>query len=196
MAELTGPPVAFAGGTSAVHTTPFPHKPGTKGYDNSGNIYVYCDFTGTMYGGLPVAITSTYTAGPVGITGRGPVGVACGYATSDNGGWVQIYGACTMQIGVAGTSPSDAANGPTTVQTSAQIGFTLATSATSLNVFAMTSDASNLSDKYVIRGIVVAQDADATAVSDVTAATSHTGSQVKVFLNFPEIVYNLGGSSD
>jgi hypothetical protein len=195
MAELTGPLTAFAGGTSVVHTTPFPYKVGSRAVDTSGNIYVYCDYTGTIYGGLPVAISSTYTAGPVGITGRGPVGVACGYATSDNGGWVQIYGAATMQIGVAGTSPSDAANGPTTVATSLQIGFTLATSATSLNVFAMTSDASSLSDKYVIRGIIVATDADVAAVSDVTAATSHTGSQVKVFLNFPEIVYNLGGSS-
>ena len=196
MAELTGPAIGFAGATSVVHTTPFPYKPGTRAVDVDGNVYIYCDYTGTIYGGLPVSIAAGHTAGPVGITGRGPVGVACGYATSDNGGWVQVYGAATMQIGVAGTSPSDAANGPTTVATSVQTYFALATSATTLNVFAMVSDASGLSDKYTIRGITVATDADVAAVSDVTAATSHTGSQVKVYLNFPEIIYNgMAGSS-
>jgi len=195
MAELTGPTVAFSGGTSVVHTTPFPYKPGTLGYDTSGNVYVYCDYTGTLYSGLPVVIAAGYTAGPIGITGRGAVGVCCGAATSDNAGWVQIKGECTMQIGVAGTSPSDAANGPTTLSTSAQTFFVLPTSATTLNVFALVSETTNMSDKYVIRGITVATDADVTAVSDVTAATSHTGSQVKVFLNFPEILLlGLGGT--
>lgn len=193
MAELTGTPVGFVGGTSVVNTTPFPYRPGTRAVDVDGNVYIYCDYTGTIYSGLPVVIAAGYTAGPIGITGRGSIGVACGYATSDNGGWVQVYGAATMQTGVAGTSPSDAANGPTTLSTSAQSFFVLPTSATTLNVFAVVSDTTSLSDKYVVRGLSVATDADLTAVSDTTAATSHTGSSVEVFLNFPELVYMGAG---
>lgn len=190
MAELTGGIGSFDGGVSTVQTTPFSYRPGTRAVDLDGNIYVFVDYVGTVYGGLPVQIYNDFTAAQIGITGRGPLGVACGYATSDNGGWVQIYGSATMQIGVAGTSPSDAANGPTTVQTSGMTFFVLPTSATTLNVLGLVSDTSSLDTKYQVRGITVAQDVTmAGHTSAVCDGTSHTGSQIKVFLNFPSIEY-------
>jgi hypothetical protein len=192
MAQFVGQgPVGLPGGTSVVFTSPFPLAKGTRAVGTDGSVYILCDITGTVYSGLPVAIMSDNTAGPLALTHRGRIGVVTSEATSDNYAWVQVYGATDMQIGVAGTSPSDAANGPTTVQTSLAIQWRLATSATTLNVLAMVSDSSSVDDRYVIRGIQVTVDPSiASGLSAVTSATSHTGNQVGVFLNFPEVFYN------
>jgi hypothetical protein len=192
MANLTGPGGA-PGATTEVHTTPFPIAVGTVRKDSTGAAYVYCDFTGSVYGGTPVAITSSFTAQAVGVTGRGAFGVACTGATSDNGGWVQIYGEATIQLlgATAEVSPSDAANGPTTLSTTAQTKFWLPTTATSTGPEGIrwTSGNASTTSGFYIDGMTVSTNADLTAVSAVTAATSHTGSQVKVFLNFPKIVH-------
>lgn len=106
MPHLVGPGlIGAAGPTSNFYTTPFPHKPGDKARDKFGNEYVFVDFIGTTYYGVVVAINSEYLARP--LTGsaagvfRQPtrIGVVVGgnnttigNATSDNGGWVQIYG--------------------------------------------------------------------------------------------------------
>jgi hypothetical protein len=196
MANLTGPGAA-PGATSEVHTTPFPIAVGTVRRDATGGAYVYCDFTGTVFGGTPVQISSSFTAEEVGTTGRGAFGVACTGATSDNGGWVQIYGEATIQLlgATAGVSPSDAANGPTTLSTTAQTKFWLPTTATSTGPEGIrwTSGNTSTTSGFYIEGMTVSTNADLTAVTAVTAATSHTGEQVKVFLNFPRIVHvNLG----
>jgi hypothetical protein len=193
MANLTGPAITGAGATSEVFTTPFPHQVGTVLPDAAGNRYVFCDFTGTVFGGTPVQISSSFTAEKVGITGRGAFGVASGGGTSDNGGWVQIYGEATIQLlgATAGVSPSDAANGPTTLSTTAQTKFWLPTTATSTGPEGIrwTSGSTSILSGFQIEGLTVSTNADLTAVSAVTAATSHTGEQVKVFLNFPKIVH-------
>ena len=191
MPELSGQgPAALPGGTSVVFTTPFPLVVGQQARGLDGSVYLFVDYTGTVYSGLPVAILSDNTAGPLGITHRGRIGVCMAQASSDNAGWVQIYGRCDMQVGVAGTSPSDAANCGTTLQTSAGTKFILATSATTLNVLAFVSDASGLDEKYVVTGITMASDPSLTAVSDLSSAASHTGSHVGVFLNFPAVNYS------
>lgn len=191
MAELFGQgPTALPGGTSMTWTTPYPLVPGQTARGNDGSVYLFLKFTGTVYSGLPVAILSDNTCGPLSTTHRGRIGVCKAQAASAEAGWVQVYGYCDMQIGVAGTSPSDAANGPTTLQTSAGTKFLLATSATTLNVLAYVSDASGLDEKFVVTGIQVAVDPSIGAVSDVTAATSHTGSHIGVFLNFPTVSYS------
>ena len=102
MPFLTAPgTIGAAGPTSNFYTTPFPHRPGDKARDRDGNEYVFVDFTATMYYGTLAFITSEYTATPLLGTARiaGRVGVVMGgwpttdnHPTSDNGGWVQIYG--------------------------------------------------------------------------------------------------------
>ncbi len=102
MAELVGPgAIAEAGATSVYFTTPYPHHVGDKARDTEGNEYLFCDFTATVYYGCLVQITSTHLASPLlgtaSIAYR--VGIVCSgeattdnHPTSDNAGWVQIYG--------------------------------------------------------------------------------------------------------
>lgn len=104
MSHLVGPgAIAQAGATSVMFTTPFPHKPGDKARDGDGNEYVFVDFTATVYYGCLVQINALYQAAPLLGTANRPfrVGVVCSgtpssnsgdHPTSDNGGWVQIYG--------------------------------------------------------------------------------------------------------
>ncbi len=104
MGQLIGPSgIVQAGSTSKVFTTPFPHAVGAKSRDAEGNEYVFCDFTGTVYYGCLVQITSTYLASPllgtaniayrVGVVMAGDcTSSGANNPTSDNAGWVQIFG--------------------------------------------------------------------------------------------------------
>ena len=105
MPHLVGPGlIGAAGPTSVFYTTPFPHKPGDTARDKDGNEYVFCDLKATLYRGCVAAIDSSFKAGPLlGAAAAGfmasRVGVFVGgdatsvnNATSDNGGWFQIYG--------------------------------------------------------------------------------------------------------
>lgn len=200
MGELTGHPVGFPGGTSVVFTTPFPIQPGMRARDTLGNEYIFCDFTGTVSPKQPVAITITAaggaTAEPLSTTGRGAMGVCCATGTSDQAGWVQIYGNCMMQIvdgnsGGSQPSPSDAANGPTTLQTSARTVFTLASSLTSPHALAWVTGNTSTTSGIFVEGLFVARDASPGDVSVVTATTvgdRHTGAQIRVELNYPTLV--------
>lgn len=162
--------------------------------DFFGNEYILCDFTGTVFKGTPVQINADYTAAKIGITGRGAFGVAAEPGTSDQWGWVQVFGRCLVQLlgATAGVSPSDDANGPTTLSTSAATKFWLPTTATSTGPEGVrwTSGTVSTTSGFYIEGVIVAHDASpSNDVSAVTAATSHTGSQVAVFLNYPRIVH-------
>ena len=194
--------------TSEVATTPFPVQLGTFMRDSAGNGYVYVDFTGTVYTGTPVQINSDFTAAKVGATGRGAFGVACCEATSNNAGWVQVYGRAYVQLigETAGVSPSDAANAPTTLSTTAQTKFWLPTTATSTGPEGLrwTSGNTSLSSGFLVDGVIVAHDASYPAInlhntslpsatSNASPATSHTGHDIAVFLNFPMIKHvNFG----
>lgn len=111
MSQLVGSPQGAAGPTSNVWTTPFPHRPGEKARDTDGNEYLFVDFTATVYYGCLVQINSLHQAAPLLGTASIPyrVGVVMGgeatsanHPTSDNGGWVQIYGVHpAVQTGVA-----------------------------------------------------------------------------------------------
>ena len=104
MAQLVGQgPVVAGGGTSQFFTTPFAHRPGEKAVDQDGNVYMFVDFTATTYYGCLVQINTSCQATPLLGTAAEAyrVGVVCGgqassvagdHPTSDNGGWVQIYG--------------------------------------------------------------------------------------------------------
>jgi hypothetical protein len=192
MAELSAQGPILAGGATsvAISTSVAPHTRGDRMRDRVGNEYVWVDFTSTVSAEQPVQINSDYTAGALDVTGRGAVGVAQGAGTSNESGWVQVYGRSLVQIGKSGVSPSDAANGPTTVQTVAGIiKFVLGTSATSPNGVGMVTGAAGLTSDadFIIEGMFVATDASPGDVSSVTSATSHTGNHVAVFLNYPFI---------
>jgi hypothetical protein len=170
MANLTGFAASFPHPTSEMATTPYPIQPGTRARDMDGNEYVYCDYTATVYSGIPVFISmdGEFTATCVASGGRGPVGVACGAGTSDNAGWVQIYGYASMQIA-----------GGDSAATSAMVAI-LASSVSSpqcaLNVAARTTDSD-----IEVHGLFVV----GAATTDTTSATSHIGVAVPVFLNYP-----------
>ena len=192
MANLVGQGVILTGGATSevVATSVAPYTKGQRARDAAGNEYVWVEFTGTVYTGLPVQINSDFTAAVIGVTGRGAFGVACAGGTSNDSGWVQIYGRTFVQLGMSGVSPSDAANGPTTLDTvAAQNFFVLSTSLTSPNGIGWVSGEAGLTSNtdYVIQGMWVAHDASPGDVSAVTSATSHTGNQIAVWLNFPTI---------
>lgn len=212
MALLHGQgPIGAAGSTSDVYTTPFPHTPGARMRDASGNEYVFCDFTGTVYTGTPVAISSAYTAAKIGTTGKGPMGVACGGATSDNAGWVQIYGRCYVQLlaGISGTSTSDLVS-LMGAATTLQVKFILPTTATSTGPEGLRTTAGTVSTAsgYYVEGIFVASDASVgdtsalpglipdtsnTSSSNISDWTTHTGVDIAVFLNYPVIIHRNFG---
>lgn len=192
MADLSAQgPVAGPYATSIVQSTSPPAIAlGTRMRDAAGNEYLYVDFVGSVFGGTPVEIFDDNTAQQLSTTGRGRVGIACGAGTSNDFGWVQIYGRAFVQLGMSGVSPSDAANGPTTLATVAGYNFfVLATSLTTPNGVGWVSGQAGLTSNsdYVIQGMWVATDTSPADVSAVTSATSHTGNQIAVWLNFPYI---------
>ena len=170
---------------------PYYRRLGQRARDGQGNEYVMCDFTAVTYSRQPVAITAGFTAAPVGTTGRGAVGIAAEEATPGQWGWVQIYGRSFLQLGMLGVSPSGSGKSPTTLSTSAATIFVLATSQTTPIGIGWTSVAPGTSNfnraAHIIDGMTVADDASPGAVSAVTSAASHTGSQIAVFLNYPRI---------
>jgi hypothetical protein len=194
MAELTGFATGFPNGTSVVHTTPYPVKVGTRARGTDGSEYVYVNYTGTFYSGMPCLINSDFTADVLTAgVGRGPLGVVCAPGTSDNGAWVQIYGRTIMQVGINAASPSDAANGPTTLGTSAATIFVVPTSVTSPAVLGYTSGNVSTGSPTMVIGLNVATDASPGDVSGTTSATSHIGSEIGVFLNYPYVIHQNYG---
>ena len=132
MAELSAQgPVGFPGGTSVVFTTPYPLRLGSRARDVDGNEYIFLAYNTPVYKKAPVVIMSDFTAQNISVAERGPIGIVTTTGSSDNAGWVQIYGRCIMQVGVNVCSPSDDANGPTTLATSVPTRFMIPSSLTS-----------------------------------------------------------------
>lgn len=217
MANLRGNPLAFAGGVSDVFTTPYPHPVGTRARDAEGNEYVFVDFTSSVAPEMVVCITSTFTAHALASTSWGTIGVVPDFAklgqsantptmpasyqwTSDNAGWVQVYG--RAYIGIVGTgadgSPSDAANGPTTAHTSAAIYFGRpGTVVTPLgSPFMIAGAILGTSGTQIIRGMFISADVTIADVSGmvgtsgaVTEPTNcpsfHAVGRTAVWLNYP-----------
>ena len=193
MAELVGPgAIGFGGPTSQVWTTPFPHKPGDKGRDPEGNEYVFCDFTGTVFGGVLVAINEAYQATPLLGTANEParVGVAQTAATSDNGGWVQIYGLHkAVQTGMASDAgASDSAGYIMAPQTS--VGSPSGT--LTLVAHGTTVSQNQIYGMWLASpGATSIFDGATSTVSgpstETTSATSFIGTSYAVFLNYPYV---------
>jgi hypothetical protein len=150
---------------------------GKRKRDFLGNEYVLCSFSETVFSGTPVSISAAFVAVRVGVTGRGAMGVVAEAqgATSAQWGWVQIYGKCNVQLigATAGVSPSDAANGPTTANTTLQTKFWLPTTATSTGPegLRITLGSTSVLSGMFIYGMTPATDYAPGNVSAVTAAT-------------------------
>ena len=210
--ELVGPgPIGLAGPTSQVFTTPFPHYPGEKARDKVGNEYVFCDFTGSAWPGVLVQINERYQASPLLGTNliAARVGVVSCTATSNNGGWVQIYG---VHLAVQSNAASDALVSDGTVayylipQTSvstpsgtlslvAREAPTSVEGSSSYNrIFGMwLADAATVSDFTSEYGDVPSSAASgpSTAIvesTDGSTSNKHTGVSYAVFLNYPYVL--------
>lgn len=189
MALLVGQgPIAFPGGYTSnplSQTSPQPGGNltlGSKGTDVNGNVYILCDAVNTMYAGLPVVINDDYTCQVLTTSQyKGRIGVNQAGATSDNYVWVQVYGRAIMQVGGSNVSPSELL---TTAATTVAIKFVAPTSLSSPASLSTVTDASSMNTALVV-GMWIASDASLGDVSAVTSATSHTGSQIAVFLNYP-----------
>lgn len=205
MAELIGQgPVGLPGGTSVVFETSSPPLPlGSRAKDNNGNEYLFVAFGDAVNAKMVVRISSAFVATVLGTGGRGWLGVVCANnATSDSCGWVQIYGKAMIMIVDAGSggtqpSPSDAAAGPTTLSTSAMTRFMLPTSQTSPAALVALNGTVSTTSGIFAEGILVADDADAAAVTAVCnttdASARHTGAQISVILNYPRLEHRNYG---
>jgi hypothetical protein len=174
---------------------------GKRKRDELGNEYLLCDFGEAVFSRQAVLISDAFVATKLATTGRGRVGIVAEVdgGTSDQWGWVQIYGKTFVQLlgNTAEVSPSDAANGPTTLNTTVQTKFWLPTTATSVATcpegIRWTSGNISTASGFMIAGIVVATDAAPGSISSISTATSHTGSQISVFLNYPFVTHvNFG----
>ena len=171
MATLNGGPVAAPHQTSEVGTTPFPINLGAEMHDSSGNKYKYVDFTATVYRGVTVGISNdgNFTAAPLTEGFQGAVGVTMGTATSDNAGWVQIYGFH------AGAQLASGSSDVTSAMV-AVVASSVSTPAAGMDCLAATTvDVHRIFDMWPT----------AVASTATTSATSHTGASVSVWLNYP-----------
>ena len=217
MATLQGPTQTFGGGVSDVHTTPFPHALGTKARDSAGNEYIYVDYSAPASPEMLVTIDESFIASPFVTASWGRIGVVPDFGklgqsentptmpasyqwTSDNAGWVQIYGRAYIGTGTEDASASDEGGG-TTLHTSAACIFVPPTSVVTPtgtpNVVA--GLALSTSGQQYIVGMWVATDASlGTVVSGIVGSTAgssnptnvpswHAGGRTPVFLNYPYV---------
>lgn len=207
--------LAFGGAVSDAYTTPFPFRLGQLVADADGNQYRFCS------AGEPIAPESVLVIDPSwGVTNltststRGLIGVAPDYAklgqsantptmhssyqwSSDNGLWVQVWGRAYIGIG-ASSSPSDAANGPTTAATSARIIFKQPTSVvTPLGTPIMASGGTGVfgtSGNVIIENMWVATDAslgtDVSGMVGTSGAVTDTVPSFHATSRVPVVFYN------
>lgn len=171
MATLQGPPTAAPHPTSVVSTTPFPTAVGTVMRDGSGNEYVYCDFTGPVYGGVTVSISNNGNFESAALTEshRGSVGIAMTTSTSDNSGWVQTYGRHANAQVASGDSAATSAF-------VAIIASSVSTPAAGMDVIAgSTVDQHRIFNMWPT----------AAASTATTSGTSHTGVDIAVWIDRP-----------
>jgi hypothetical protein len=149
--------------------------PGTRARDGAGNEYVMVDLQMTTYSGVTVLIDSahdaTYFAAVLVGGNQGFVGVMAEEGTSNQWAWAQIYGKTVAQDATA-TSAADSTYVPTAATS-------VSTPAAGMAAIAGTSAIAGT--VFLIKGMFI----DGAATSATTSATSHTGIQVPVTLNYP-----------
>jgi hypothetical protein len=201
MAQLTGhASLAPSGGTSEVFTTPFPIKKGTRMRDVDGNEYLFVDFTATISKGCWAVISDDNTASPLLNASVGRVGVVCRGGTSNNGGWVQIYGLCNFAQ-TSAVSDEHTTNRTLRTQTSVTspsgtVGFVSLTSAdTNINRI----HGAYVTDLLPAAAGAAGEDGSSaasdtswpvtytSAVTNAGSGLEHTGLTLGVMLNYPHV---------
>ena len=184
MANLRRQPAVFAGGTSRTDSTPYPHTPGDRGWDGSGNEYIYCAYTGTIHDGCLSVISrdGAFTIAPYAVGAYGNVGVVIAGGSSDHAGWVQIGGYTAGYVQAAGGSSLGTSSGRALVATS------LSSPATGL----LTVSTGTSLDSDQIYGMWLTQltSTGTTSVDSTNTATSfvnRTGLRTRVFMDHPYI---------
>jgi hypothetical protein len=147
----------------------------------NGKEYILCDFTATVHTGVVVGISNDglFTAAPFTTAFQGAVGVVAEQtSTSDQWGWVQIYGSASAQDASA-TSGITSAYAPI-------VATSVSSPATGMTAVAFTAASTPVSFIY---GMFITAD----ATTAVTSAASHTGVGLPVFLNYPYVMQLLNG---
>lgn len=192
MAELTGHAGVFPGGTSNVYSTsPLPIAVGTRAKDVAGNEYVFASFGAAVSPGVWVILSDLHVGTPIDdVSGPGRVGIVMGTSpTSNDAGWVQIYGLNIIAQTNMATDQASAGIGlrPTSVA-STPLGV--------VDIVSAVSAAANIIHNAWITALTPAEAGISGATdsswptSFTTAASSpaggqHTGAVVGVFLNYP-----------
>lgn len=140
-----------------------------------GKVYQLVDFTATVHSGVTVSISNDglFTSAPLTSGHQGAVGVVAeGTSTSDQWGWVQVYGSCSGQDASA-TSAITSAYFPIVAASvsSPDAGMTA--------LIGTTSTPQRLIYNMFITGA---------ATTNVTSAASHTGVGLPLFLNYPYVL--------
>jgi hypothetical protein len=150
--------------------------PGLRAKDGVGNEYVLVDLTANVFSGVTVLISTDglFTAAPLTTAGQGSVGVMVEPATSNQYAWAQIYGNTTAQD-AAGDSAATSA-----------FGCVGATSVSTPDAGMATVTAVSTAEQFWINGMFIT----GAATTATSSASSHTGVQVPVWLNYP-FVHNV-----
>lgn len=106
MADLTGPTQAFHGNTTIVDTVR-QHKLGTKGFDNSGNEYIYLQGIAATAQFDVVTYDELFLTALAIADAIGPVAVAQAAITASEFGWYLIKGTGTASSAAAVADDSE-----------------------------------------------------------------------------------------
>lgn len=154
--------------------------PGQRARDGAGNEFILCEFSAVTYTGTTVLISNdgNFNATVVTLGDQGSVGVTVEEMTSDQYGWVQIYGYnayCQEVSGDSGVSSGYLAC-VTTVNSTPDVGM--------VAVAPTTFTSATIQHGQTIRGMFIVG-ASSSLSGGTSSAASFTGSSVPVFLNYP-----------
>jgi hypothetical protein len=148
---------------------------GYRAADENGNLFVLCDFTEPVHSGVTVAISNDglFTAAVLTTTVQGAVGVVAEIddPTSDQWGWVQVYGYTSAQL-----ASDDSA------VTSAYIAIAASSVTTPASGLSAIANTTSTAQPQIFGMFIVGA-----ATTAVTSASSHVGVAVPVFLDFPYV---------
>lgn len=148
--------------------------PGQRAKDGNGNEYILVDLTFTAFNGIGVLISKDglYTATAFASGGAGSVGILCEEGTSGQCAWAQIYGAKAYVQYTSGSS----------LMTSTGIIAPATSASVPVGAFLGRTTSQATSDPALTIYGMFPSSAVTTAT---TAATSATGFQGSVWLNYP-----------
>lgn len=162
-------PTAFAHGTTETVTSAA-HVLGTRGFDTAGNEYRYIQFTDAVGAGGWVVLDGAWAGTRVATASVGPLAVAQTSVAASAYGWAKVYGVES----VAQISTGDSAATSTYILT-APSGVT---SEPTLTAAARSSAAAT-------NPVFGAKITAAASTATTGTSSSHSGTTVAVFLNYP-----------